>query len=148
MTFMVPEPVTPSIVTLLLGKERRSLAAGSHVPISWETLVSQGVTPEEVLSADARHVMAFVRDSRAQPVTWEHLRALDPELAIADLLSSHFGKTMTPECAAMFGLTTAEISARDVGLAGWSHDRWREVFGAVPLLQGEASTQFCLKLTL
>lgn len=131
MAFIVPEPCTPSFSSLLLGRDRRLLAGGTHARISWEGLVSQGAGPLDILDADARHVMAFVRDDADQPITWSAVRNTW-KVDVAHLLSSRFGRTMTRECAAMFQITTADISPDDVDLSGWDFMRWGEVFNAVP----------------
>lgn len=136
MAFIVPPPGTLGISYLVvLGRERRHLSMGAHTLINWEALLKQGAGPQDILNADARHVMAFVRDASLQPITWQLLHKTW-NIDIKDLLDSRFGNTMTAECVSLLKLTTSDISYNHVDACGWNYSRWSDVFGFTPSIHG------------
>ena len=152
--FTVPEPCKEGFVASLLnsagvGGRRASefdaLLRGEHRVVSWEQLVAEGCTCEMLLRCHPSSVLAWVRTSTGEHVTWRALREL-PDGCTAVALLSAWGTRLLPETTRLMRIDTDALDSmglthEDVQLLAWSSERWVSLLGGVPILACEAAPQ-------
>ena len=117
---------------------RAALQSNAHELISWDALLSEGLTCDALLWCDPRAVAAWVRTADDGGVTLKHMRDMPGGSALtASALMRAWGDRLSPplmrriklDAAALESLGLDDSSVRRID---WTPARWRELFGGVP----------------
>lgn len=153
MNFEVPEPANPAFFSLdtLLGSIRPSAASesraalrrGDHVLLSWEQLLRDGLTIDELFKCHPSSFVAWVRTEKGSPVTWGEVMAEFGKQLTAQKLLEGWGDKLCPATANVMGINADALDRLGldeavVAALKWAPEKWKLLFGLVPIL-GEAS---------